>query len=58
MEISDVISLITNIGFPVTLCFILIYYMLQTIGERFDQLDQSLNQLLQGVQLINNNKEE
>ncbi|MNI26484.1 hypothetical protein D3C73_801840 [compost metagenome] len=50
MEIEDIISLLTNVGFPVTLCFILIRYVLQSIGEKLDQLDVSLNQLVQVIQ--------
>ncbi|WP_025690350.1 hypothetical protein [Paenibacillus zanthoxyli] len=50
MEITDIISLITNVGFPVTLCFILIRYVLQTTEEKLDQLDSSLKQLAQAIQ--------
>ncbi|MNH42850.1 hypothetical protein D3C79_1046360 [compost metagenome] len=52
MNATDIISLITNVGFPVTLCFILIRYVLQTIGEKLDNLDASLNQLAQAIQTI------
>lgn len=52
MEITDMISLVTNVGFPVTLCFILIRYILQTIGEKLDKLDISLNQLSETIQSI------
>ncbi|WP_128100106.1 MULTISPECIES: hypothetical protein [Paenibacillus] len=55
MQTTDMISLVTNIGFPVTLCFILIRYVLQTIGEKLDRLDQSLSQLVQVIQ-SNQNK--
>lgn len=54
MEVADVISLITNVGFPVTLCFILIRYVLQTVGEKLDQLDASLKQLTKAIQSIKN----
>lgn len=50
MSPTDLISLVTNVGFPVTLCFILIRYVLQTIGERLDNLDQSLVQLVKAIQ--------
>lgn len=50
MSATDLISLVTNVGFPVTLCFILIRYVLQTIGERLDHLDQSLAQLVKAIQ--------
>ncbi|WP_425415423.1 hypothetical protein [Paenibacillus glacialis] len=52
MQITDLISLVTNVGFPVTLCFILIRYVLQTIGEKLDKLDISLNQLAETIQSI------
>lgn len=50
MQTTDIISLIANVRFPVTLCFILIRYVLQTIGEKLDQLDNSLLQLVQAIQ--------
>ncbi|TDL50360.1 hypothetical protein E2R60_22770 [Paenibacillus dendritiformis] len=50
MEVTDVISLVTNVGFPVTLCFILIRYVLQTIGEKLERLDNSLLQLVKAIQ--------
>ncbi|MGW8958517.1 hypothetical protein [Paenibacillus sp. NPDC055715] len=56
MEATDIVSLVTNVGFPVTLCFILIRYVLQTIGEKLDRLDQSLSQLTQVIQSITTNK--
>ncbi|MCM3174626.1 hypothetical protein [Paenibacillus sp. MER 99-2] len=55
MQTTDIISLVTNIGFPVTLCFILIRYVLQTIGDKLDRLDHSLSQLVQVIQ-SNQNK--
>lgn len=48
MKIEDVFTLITNVGFPVTLCFILIRYVLDTVGERLDKLDASLKLLTPG----------
>lgn len=56
MEITDMISLVTNVGFPVTLCFILIRYILQTIGEKLDKLDISLNQLAETIQSVEHNE--
>ncbi|MDQ0492529.1 hypothetical protein [Paenibacillus brasilensis] len=52
MQVADMISLVTNVGFPVTLCFILIRYVLGTIGEKLDQLDASLKQLSQAIESI------
>ncbi|MEK4159397.1 MULTISPECIES: hypothetical protein [Paenibacillus] len=52
MEVTDIISLVTNVGFPVTLCFILVRYVLQNMGEKIDKLDSSLNQLTLAIQSI------
>lgn len=49
MEVADIVSMIANVGFPVTLCFILIRYMLDTIGEWLDSLDASLKQLAEAI---------
>jgi len=45
MDIKEIISLTTNVGFPVALCFVLLRYVLQTMAEKLDQLADSLNQL-------------
>lgn len=45
MNAEEIISLIANVGFPVSLCFVLIRYILQTLGEKLDKLDRSVNQL-------------
>lgn len=52
METTDIVSLVTNVGFPVTLCFILVRYVLQTMVDKLDKLDSSLNQLTQAIQSI------
>lgn len=52
MELTEIVSLITNVGFPVTLCMILIRYVLQTIGEKLEQLDSSIKQLSQVIQTL------
>ncbi|MCY9589656.1 hypothetical protein PC41400_15650 [Paenibacillus chitinolyticus] len=44
-NIENLVSLATNVGFPVTLCFVLLRYVLQTMGEKLDKLDSSLNKL-------------
>ncbi|WP_240479999.1 hypothetical protein [Paenibacillus fonticola] len=49
MQVTDMISLITNVGFPVTLSFILIKYVLQTMGEKIDKMDAALHLLTQQV---------
>jgi hypothetical protein len=58
MEVVDIVSLITNVGFPVTLCFILIRYVLDTIGERLDSLDASLKQLAEAIQSVQRKSEQ
>ncbi|MFB5268620.1 hypothetical protein ACE41H_17805 [Paenibacillus enshidis] len=58
MEVVDIVSLITNVGFPVTLCFILIRYVLDTIGERLDNLDASLKQLAEAIQSVQRKSEQ
>ncbi|MCW3795403.1 hypothetical protein OM416_27730 [Paenibacillus sp. LS1] len=55
MEVVDVVTLLTNVGFPVTLCFILIRYMLDNIGERLDNLDNSLKKLSDAIQSVQRN---
>ncbi|MNP47359.1 hypothetical protein D3C76_1414090 [compost metagenome] len=50
MQITDIISLVTNVGFPVTLCFILIRYVLQTLGDKLDKVNLSLDQLTQTIE--------
>lgn len=52
MQVTDIISLVTNVGFPVTLCFILIRYVLQTMGEKMEKIDHSLDQLAKEIKAI------
>ncbi|MBY9081146.1 hypothetical protein KIH86_23640 [Paenibacillus sp. HN-1] len=52
MEISDIVSLIANVGFPVTLCVILVRYVLQTMEEKLEQLDVSIKQLILVIQSL------
>ncbi|MFB0832118.1 hypothetical protein ACEU2D_21300 [Brevibacillus laterosporus] len=58
MEVADIVSMIANVGFPVTLCFILIRYVLDTIGERLDSLDSSLKQLADAIQSVQRKNEQ
>ncbi len=58
MEVADIVSMIANVGFPVTLCFILIRYVLDTIGERLDSLDASLKQLADAIQSVQRKNEQ
>lgn len=52
MEVVDIVTLITNVGFPVTLCFILVRYVLDTIGERLARHDDSLKELSEAIQSV------
>ncbi|MBT2289682.1 hypothetical protein J7E73_11155 [Paenibacillus albidus] len=45
MDVEELISLFANVGFPVAICFVLLRYMLQTMGDKLDKLDNSLNRL-------------
>ncbi|MFD3260777.1 hypothetical protein ACE3MQ_19470 [Paenibacillus lentus] len=57
MQVSDMVTLITNVGFPVTLSFILIKYVLQTMGEKLDKMDDTIHLLSQQVKNIEAHKE-
>jgi hypothetical protein len=43
---EGIISLLTNLGFPAALCLILLRYVLLTMGEKLDKLDESVNTLI------------
>ncbi|MDB4868059.1 MAG: hypothetical protein JWR03_2392 [Cohnella sp.] len=43
---EGLIWLFTNLGFPAALCLILLRYVLLTMGDKLDKLDQSVNTLL------------
>ncbi|WP_165418305.1 hypothetical protein [Cohnella kolymensis] len=45
LTIKDWISLIMNVGFPAVVCLILLRYVLDTMGEKIDKLESSLEQL-------------
>ncbi|MBU5356063.1 hypothetical protein KQI74_27810 [Paenibacillus barcinonensis] len=53
MNAEEIISLVANVGFPVSLCVILLRYILQTLGEKLDRLDQSVNQLILTIKDLN-----
>lgn len=52
MQVTDMISLVTNVGFPVTLCFILIKYVLQTVGTKLDKVESSLHTLTEEIRVL------
>ncbi|WP_151733464.1 hypothetical protein [Paenibacillus tengchongensis] len=45
MNADELISLFTNVGFPVAICFVLLRYLMETMGDKLDKLDNSLNRL-------------
>ncbi|MFR9712175.1 hypothetical protein ACL02P_22840 [Paenibacillus sp. MB22_1] len=49
MQVADIVSLVANVGFPVTLCFILIKYVLQTVGDKLGNIEASLQALSEEV---------
>ncbi|MDM5280064.1 hypothetical protein ACN9MH_03165 [Paenibacillus silvae] len=53
MNAEEIISLVANVGFPVSLCVILLRYILKTLGEKLDRLDQSVNQLILTIKDLN-----
>ncbi|MFB5676420.1 hypothetical protein ACE3NQ_08460 [Paenibacillus terreus] len=60
MEFEEVLSLVANVGFPVALCLILLRYILDTIGEKLDKLDESLNHLtkvISGIESVSRTDE-
>lgn len=53
MNQEGIVSIITNVGFPVSLCIILLRYILQTLGEKLDKLDDTVNQLISTIKNMN-----
>ncbi|MCE5168321.1 hypothetical protein LQV63_03195 [Paenibacillus profundus] len=51
----EAVDMITNLGFPVVLSFILLRYILQTIGEKFDNLEETIKKLITAIEKINTN---
>lgn len=49
LNLEEVVYLITNIGFPMAVCVILLRYVLQNIGSRLDKLDNSLLRLNRSI---------
>lgn len=50
MDPQSVTNLVTNVGFPVALCFILLKYVLQNMERQFTQLDATVKELTSAVQ--------
>ncbi|MFD1136487.1 hypothetical protein [Paenibacillus urinalis] len=49
INLEEIIYLVTNIGFPMAVCVILLRYILSTIGTRLDKLDNSITRLTKTV---------
>ncbi|MNN11033.1 hypothetical protein D3C81_1239730 [compost metagenome] len=52
MQVTDIVSMVANVGFPVTLCFILIKYVLQNVDEKLSKMEDSLHNLSQEIQRL------
>lgn len=56
MDPTNIISLVANLGFPVIVSFILLRYVLETVGEKFEHLEQILNKLTDTIEKLNSPK--
>ncbi|CAM3603320.1 MULTISPECIES: hypothetical protein [Saccharibacillus] len=45
MTIEEMLSAVTNVGFPVALSLMLLRYVLKNFEEKFEKLDKSLHEL-------------
>jgi len=52
MQVADIISLVANVGFPVTLCFILIKYVLQNVNDKLNNMNNVLQVLSQEIKSL------
>lgn len=57
MQVTDIVSMVANVGFPVTLCFILIKYVLQTVGEKLDQMNEKIQELSEEIRSLEEKSE-
>ncbi len=55
MQVTDIVSMVANVGFPVTLCFILIKYVLQTVGTKLDHMDEKIAALTEEIRSLEDN---
>lgn len=47
MEINEIVSLISNVGFPIAVCCVLFYYITQQSNKHKQEIDK-LSETLQG----------
>lgn len=45
MTIEEMLSAVTNVGFPVALSLVLLRYVLKNFEEKFEKLEKSLQEL-------------
>ncbi|WP_410771604.1 hypothetical protein [Fontibacillus sp. BL9] len=57
MQVTDIVSMVANVGFPVTLCFILIKYVLQTVGEKLDHMNSTISELTREIKSLEDNND-
>lgn len=50
MELNDVVSVISNVGFPIAMCLIVMYYMSSKFDATISKLQESFSQLNKVVQ--------
>ncbi|MEW4372080.1 hypothetical protein [Paenibacillus kandeliae] len=52
MTVADVTGLVTTVGFPVALCFVLLKYVLQNMEKQLSQLDETVKELAEAVRSL------
>lgn len=52
MTVADVTGLVTTVGFPVALCFVLLKYVLQNMEKQLNQLDETVKELAEAIRSL------
>lgn len=50
MDTQAIANLLTNVGFPVAMCVILLRYVLQNMEKQFNQLNTAVKELTSAIQ--------
>ncbi|WP_348624193.1 hypothetical protein ABFT51_02515 [Paenibacillus peoriae] len=50
MDTQAIANLLTNVGFPVAMCVILLKYVLQNMEKQFNQLNTAVKELTSAIQ--------
>ncbi|MBY7740255.1 hypothetical protein [Paenibacillus polymyxa] len=50
MDTQAIANLLTNVGFPVAMCVILLRYVLQNMEKQFNQLNLAVKELTLAIQ--------